>query len=128
MTRRPIYLHDWSESGEAGMLADFGIAADALTDANVLVASYTYEDYSGSAYVLFERGGKLFEVHAGHCSCYGLSESSYCGDTTTQWQPEEADRDAVIHRLTKGTWGEDDKIKESILDALGYVAEQAAAA
>lgn len=48
------------------------------TGIHVLVANYTYEDYSGDAYVLFEREGQLFEVHGGHCSCYGLEG---------QWEP-----------------------------------------
>ena len=111
------YLHDWAESGEAGMLEDFGIGKDALDGAEVLVASYTYEDYSGSAYVLFRRDGKLFEVHGGHCSCHGLSEESYSGGPT-QWQPEEADADSIRHRIVNGTWGEEDRIQEAVLAAL----------
>ena len=108
-----VYLHDWSEDGEAGMLADFQITADALSGATVLVASYTYEDYSGSAYVLFERDGKLFEVHGGHCSCYGLEG---------QWEPEEADRDAILHRVNNGSWGEEYNIRQSIVAALQVTA------
>ncbi|MBB4192767.1 hypothetical protein [Rhizobium aethiopicum] len=108
--RRPIYLHDWSESGEAGMLSDFQASPDVLSGATVIVASYTYENYSGDAYVLFERDGKLFEVHGGHCSCYGLEG---------QWEPEEADRDAIIHRITKGTWHADAvAVKGAVLAAL----------
>lgn len=113
-----IYLHDWSASGEAGMLEDFGIDTSALDGAEVLVASYTYENYSGDAFVLFKRDGKLFEVNGGHCSCYGLSESSYCGDATTQWQPEEVSSEALRHRLTGTSYGEVDKIREAIMAAL----------
>jgi hypothetical protein len=47
-----IYLNDWAEDGEAQMLSDFGIDKDMLEGADVLFASYTYEDYSGSAFVL----------------------------------------------------------------------------
>lgn len=97
--KEPIYLHDWADDGEVGMLRDFGIDQSALLGASVIVASYTYEDYSGDAFVLFERDGKLFEVNGGHCSCYGLSESSYFGDTTTQWQPEETTFDALLQRI-----------------------------
>lgn len=41
---------------------------------NLLYADYTYEDYSGDAYVLgYNKDSKLFfEVHGSHCSCYGL--------------------------------------------------------
>lgn len=42
------------------------------TDEEILFAVYTYEDYSGSAHVLYRRNGKLYEVHGGHCSCNGL--------------------------------------------------------
>lgn len=114
----PQYLNDWAESGREGMLADFGIGEDALAGAEVLVASYTYEDYSGDAYVLFKRDGKLWEVHGSHCSCYGLSESDYCGDYTTQWQPEETTREAVLHRLDNGVWGEEGKVADVVRTAL----------
>jgi len=93
-----VYLHDWAESGEAGMLGDFGIDASAIEGAQIIVASYTYEDYSGDAFVLFRKDGKLFEVNAGHCSCYGLSESDYCGDTNSQWGPEETTLEALQGR------------------------------
>lgn len=40
----------------------------------LLYADYTYEDYSGDAYVLGynKENKKFFEVHGSHCSCYGL--------------------------------------------------------
>lgn len=40
----------------------------------LLYADYTYEDYSGDAYVLGYNKEKkqFFEVHGSHCSCYGL--------------------------------------------------------
>lgn len=40
----------------------------------LLYADYTYEDYSGDAYVLGYNKDKkqFFEVHGSHCSCYGL--------------------------------------------------------
>lgn len=116
-----IYLNDWAESGQAGMLEDFGITADALAGANVLVASYTYEDYNGDAYVLFERDGKLWEVHGSHCSCYGLSERDYCGDARTQWEPEETTVEAVLHTANSGSWGEEGKVKEAIRAILARI-------
>ena len=47
----------------------------------ILYADYTYEDYTGDAYVLgFDKQwNKFFEVHGSHCSCYGLEG---------QWEPE----------------------------------------
>lgn len=92
------YLHDWAEGGEAEMLSDFGIGPEALAGAKVLVASYTYEDYTGDAYVLFERGGKLWEVHGSHCSCYGLSQQDYEYTPGTQWEPEETTAEAILAR------------------------------
>ena len=40
----------------------------------LLYADYTYQDYSGDAYVLgYDKEKKqFFEVHGSHCSCYGL--------------------------------------------------------
>lgn len=116
-----MYLHDWAEgsgnwkgTGLDGMKSDFEIGDKELEGVNILVASYTYESYEGSAYVLFERDGKLYEVHGGHCSCYGLEG---------QWDPEEAEIAAVRHRLENGTWGEENRIKETVLAVLnGYVA------
>ncbi len=104
-----VYLNDWEEDGEPQMLSDFNVDASVLAGATVLVASYTYDDYSGSAYVLFERDGKLYEVHGSHCSCYGLEG---------QWEPEETFEDAIRHRLTAGTWGEEDRIKKAVMAAL----------
>jgi len=47
----------------------------------IIYADYTFEDYSGDAYVLgYDKQKKqFFEVHGGHCSCYGLEG---------QWEPE----------------------------------------
>ena len=95
-----MYLNDWKNSGEAGMLKDFGIEKSARKGAEVLLASYTYEDYSGSAFVLFRRGGKLYEVNGSHCSCYGLEDRSYSGEWgQTQWEPEETSKEALEKRL-----------------------------
>jgi len=60
---------------------------------DVLVAWYDCEDYEGSAFVLFSQNGKLYEVHGGHCSCYGLEG---------QWGPEETSATAILHRMKKG--------------------------
>lgn len=62
----------------------------------VLLASYTYADYEGDAFVLFRKGDKLYEVNGGHCSCYGLEG---------QWEPEETNVEALRHRLENGNLG-----------------------
>jgi hypothetical protein len=71
----------------------FNIGQDELKDALVYAAVYSYEDYSGSAFVLFEKDGKLFSVSGGHCSCYGLEG---------QWTPEEENWETILHWLDKG--------------------------
>lgn len=124
-----MFLNDWKDSGKIGMVTDFeGIymtkeeyeaetcphknvegwerSKEELTLAlakyetvNVLLASYSYENYSGDAFALFEQGGKLYEVNGGHCSCHGLEG---------QWIPEETTLEALSHRLEKGTLGTND--------------------
>lgn len=93
-----MYLNDWSESQAEGMCRDFQVQPSVLDGANVLIASYTYEDYNGSAFVLFEKNGKLFEVNGSHCSCYGLEG---------QWEPEETTQQAVLLRDFWGYHGDD---------------------
>lgn len=94
-----VYIEDWAESGREGMLSDFGIDEAMLAGAEILLASYSYENYEGEAFVLFKRDGKLFEVHGNHCSCYGLSEQDYSGSTTSQWDPEETSVEALRKRF-----------------------------
>lgn len=65
------------------------VAPDFPTDDEILFAWYEYEDYSGSAMVLFQRDGKLYEVCGGHCSCDGLED---------QWRPGEVTWDALAMR------------------------------
>lgn len=84
-----IYLHDWADGGLKAMRNDFGISDSDLDGCEIICASYTYENYSGSAWVLFRKDGKLFEVNGGHCSCYGLED---------QWVPEETSLDALRMR------------------------------
>lgn len=114
-----IYLNDWKTSGLDGMLDDFGITEATLDGAEVLIASYTYEDYSGSAFVLLRKDGKLFEVNGSHCSCHGLSEQDYYGNGKSQWETEETTVEAIRHRLERGHGfdGANDKIRE-VLDAI----------
>lgn len=52
----------------------------------IIYANYNNEGYEGDAFVLFRRGGKLFESNGEHCSCYGLEG---------QWSPEETSLEAL---------------------------------
>ncbi|MCY9324031.1 hypothetical protein [Bacillus haynesii] len=104
----PVYLNDWEfewirEDWRRGdvdsrgmMMADFGITEEDMKGVEVILASYTYEDYEGDAFVLFRKDGKYYEVHGSHCSCYGLED---------QWEPEEAVLKELEHRVTEGRFG-----------------------
>lgn len=108
-----IYLYDFNDREDVER--EFGNYGDLdLSYADILLASYTYEDYSGSAFVLFKdiRDGKLYEVNGSHCSCYGLEG---------QWEPEETDIASLRHRLKEGDLGNYssnrfDKELEEVLD------------
>jgi len=65
--------------------------------AEIIYANYTCESYEGNAYVLFiGHDGLMYEVHGGHCSCYGLEG---------QWKPEPTSQEYVIERLKKNELG-----------------------
>lgn len=61
----------------------------------LLYADYTYEDYSGDAYVLgYDKQKKqFFEVHGSHCSCYGLE-----GQWDEEYYSEVKQLQAAIQR------------------------------
>lgn len=74
-------------SGLNAVMGRFEVASsERLTDAHVIIAAYDCPDYEGAAFVLFQRDGKLYEVHGSHCSCYGLEG---------QWEPEETSVEAI---------------------------------
>lgn len=96
-----MYLEDFSNLND--VLQAFSCSYDHVdehlkeyNDINVLLAIYTYEDYDGSAFVLFERNDVLYEVNGGHCSCYGLED---------QWEPEETSVEALRKRMDDGNLG-----------------------
>ena len=51
----------------------------------ILFAAYDYEDYSGSAVMLFKKNGKLYEYTGSHCSCNGLEDSVFSAGETS-WE------------------------------------------
>lgn len=65
----------------------------------ILAAIYGQESYEGSAFVLFVRDGKLYEVHGSHCSCHGLED---------QWTEEETTVEA-LRKVRSWPSGCDDK-------------------
>lgn len=66
------------------------VALEKYKDANILFASYGTDNYSGDAWLMFEQDGKLFEVSASHCSCFGCEG---------QWEPSEIVLEELANRL-----------------------------
>ena len=89
-----MYLENFSNLDD--VVREFQISEKDVEGIAVLLAIYTYEDYDGSAFVLFERNNKLYEVNGGHCSCYGLEG---------QWEPEKTSVEALRHRIVNGYFG-----------------------
>jgi len=111
----PLF-EDWEGGTARDILKDFEAPADALDGATIIAAEYTYGSYEGSATVLYERGGKLFEVTGGHCSCYGLEG---------QWAPVEIPPQYLVRRTEKGRYGEGSGFRHAVR---AYLAAYSAAA
>ncbi len=122
----PVFLHNWTE--KIDVIGDFENvyltgkeyrATDApyankeywlekkqqmdealkkYADVNILFASYGTDNYSGDAWVLFEKDGQLFEANGSHCSCYGLEG---------QWSPEPVVLEELKTRIEAGYFGRD---------------------
>ena len=106
-----ITLADWKDRSKQDILKEF--TEDPYNESynvkkefpdydriNILVAYYSYENYSGNAFVLYELDNKLFEVNGSHCSCNQLEG---------QWSPEETTIEAVQHRIDNGLLGVDEE-------------------
>lgn len=65
----------------------FNIGSDAWDW--IVYAIYDREQYDGSAMVVFEKDGALYEVHGSHCSCFGLED---------QWDPEATTEEELRFR------------------------------
>ena len=85
-----MYLNKFDNKEDIAKEFQFDVSE--LDGCRVIFAAYKYEDYSGSALVLYIKDGKLFEVNGGHCSCNGLEG---------QWSPEETSLEAVKMRDLK---------------------------
>lgn len=127
MKIEPIYLNDWKDRTAVDVFTDFDGARwssyreeDAIPvqdkpeyrGVEILLASYSYENYSGDAFVLFRREGKFYEVNGSHCSCYGLEG---------QWEPEEVTIDALRYRLEEGGMGKDSYCGNEFAEELGQL-------
>jgi hypothetical protein len=72
------FYGNWSSIED--MAHNFEVPVDTFNGCEILFATYDYGSYDGSAYVIFQKDNKFFEVEASHCSCYGLEQ---------QWIPGE---------------------------------------
>lgn len=93
MKNENVFVEGWSNVSE--MCNDFQISEQELEGCEIIVAAYEQGGYEGSAYVLFEKNGQLYQVSAGHCSCYGLEGS---------WSPEETSKEAIAHIAANGNY------------------------
>ncbi len=87
-------------------------ASDLDDDTCVLLAAYGNDYYEGSAFVLFIKDDKMYEVHGSHCSCFGLED---------QWEPEETTFEALEHRIEKGylfLYGHEGDVKEKMRELI----------
>jgi hypothetical protein len=80
---------------------EFNVQFDGL----VIYAWYEYEDYSGSAEVIFLHDGKIFTVSGGHCSCNGLED---------QWEPIEMPLAALKKIAEDGQGAYSDGIRNAL--------------
>lgn len=97
-----MYLNNWKslEDLQADFWPEYAHScAKKLEGVNILLASYGTPSCEGYAFVLFKKDGKLYEINASHCSCFGLER---------QWCPEETTIEALKYRVEKGTLGHGD--------------------
>lgn len=97
-----LFLGDFANKED--VKSEFAVKDDSLNNAFILLAWYGHGDYDGSAFVLFEKGGQLYEVNGGHCSCNGLED---------QWDPEETSAEALMHRINEGHLGSNSYYSEN---------------
>lgn len=96
----------------ADVIDAFCAPLDAVADAEIVYAYYGDGDYCGSATVLFQRDGKLYEVSGSHCSCNGLEGL---------WEPKEVSWDQLAMR--DPFYFEDDKDGNAKAALLALIAQ-----
>lgn len=86
------------ENTPRNVFDEFNVPENERQDVEILLAVYECPPYEGSAFVLFKKYGKLYEVNGSHCSCYGLEN---------QWSPEETSIEALKIRNMNVYYGEE---------------------
>lgn len=89
---KPMYLGSFDSKKSISQI----FREDLGPETKIQFAVYDQQDYDGSAFVLFIEGGKLYEVNASHCSCFGLED---------QWSPDRTSIKALRHRMQFGNLG-----------------------
>lgn len=81
-----IFLNDFSNGDTDDVFNEYRATAEERAFVKqMILADYTYEDYSGNSYVLFiGNDDKLYEVYGSHCSCYGLEDQWSIEETTLE--------------------------------------------
>lgn len=82
------YFGDWEDFTKEEVLNDFDCKTEDPASIQIVLASYDYLCYEGSATVIFLKDGKLYEVNDYHCSCNGFDN----------WEPEETSVEALLMR------------------------------
>lgn len=82
LAQQPVFLEDWADTKWEGMASD--CREKEILELHVLFAYYLQECYSGEAYALVEKGGKLYEFFGSHCSCYGLEGQFFLEEVTLE--------------------------------------------
>lgn len=87
------YFGDWGSKDE--LLDAYSISARELEGATMLFAWYSYANYSGSSFVLFEKDGVPWIDTSGHCSCNGLEGS---------WSPQKLTWATLAKMIESDRW------------------------
>ncbi|MCW8908526.1 MAG: hypothetical protein OQL28_14875 [Sedimenticola sp.] len=96
MESQPLFLNDWREGELEALKEAFRVGDREVSGISLLLASYARDALCGEAFVLFRKGGSLYEVNGSH-------DSSGC--MAGQWEPEETLLMALEFRLDKGRLG-----------------------
>lgn len=74
------------------IVGNYEVEQSIVDSYKIVVASTEYASYEGSSYFLLihRSTGKLYEVHGGHCSCYGFEG---------QFQPEETTVEYIFSNM-----------------------------
>jgi len=91
LTPEEIYQGQFKSAFD--LIESFQMSRSELKGFKIIYAYYSYEDYSGNAFLLLEKNNELYEVNGSHCSCYGLEG---------QFEPEKTSLEYFQHIFEKG--------------------------